>query len=252
MTYLNRHFGFAVLTALFLSGCADKKEATSEQTDAAPAVESQTAHDDQTANADAPAVANQNSATSQTPDAVAKNAPKFAAVTDHLALKDSENWRWQTLAEMPKVKHWQQTLVHDGISYYLAANFDDQHHFSAYGTQNEPKVIVFDSGQAYADSETLTNVSDLKDFFNSTELTRVNSNCNADMGGQFVQAFYKWQKQGSQPLYLVEHQENANSGVTHRFAVAKSFDDFFNPDYNDALPNLQNPNDNEAACTFEL
>lgn len=252
-----KHFSMPIiLGVLLLVACADKKEAATEQNDTAPSqtatAEPRIGNDDQEANADAPPATKQNSATAQAPDAVEKNAPKFAAMTDHLALKEGEDWSWQTLASMPKIQEWQQKLIHDGASYYMAASFDDYNDFSAYGTEHQPKVIVFGSGQGYAESETLEKVSDLEHFFRPSELTRVKSNCDTDTMGMFVQQFYKWQKKGGQPLYLVEHLEGGNSGSTHRYAIAKSFDDFFDPDYNDALPNLQNPNDDDAACTFEL
>lgn len=260
-------FPFIVVVTLgLLAGCSDKKE-TSDATQAtdsaqspsaAPAADPKVTHDaekvdDKLRQSQAPKA--EDASPDQAKNENNKADPKFAQVTAHLALQPKASWDWQTLASIPDVQKWQQKLIYDGASYYMAASFDDDNQFSAYGTKSQPKVIVLSSEQAYSESETSDNVSDIGDFFSPNELTRVKSNCDADMGGRFIQQFYKWQKKGSQPLYVVEHEEygaSGSSGMAHRFGIAKSFDDFFDPDYNDALPNLQNPNDDEAACTFDL
>ena len=86
-----------VVSLLALSGCADKKENTGTQA----STPNDTAN---TANAstpnDSPALAETSTTsmateTNNAPVAIEeKNPSRFAALTDYIALKPSENWQW--------------------------------------------------------------------------------------------------------------------------------------------------------------
>ena len=124
----------------------------------------------------------------------------------------------------------------------------------AYGTEAQPNVILIGSGQGVSDDETGSAVYQLHDLFREKELTRIPSNCDKNENQDMVtQHFYKWQIDGYQPLYVFELNMPANAGTSSEFGIAKSFEEFFKPDYDNAIMSLDNSDKafNEITCTFE-
>lgn len=250
-----------VMSLLTLYGCADKNEHSDTQASA-------TNDKANTANApaDSPTVADTSTTsiateTNTTPMPIEEeNPPRFATVTDYIALKPNETWQWETLAKAPDIKEWhnqkpaRNEYLPEDPTYSISGSLDDYGALQAYGTQSQPNVILIGSGQGVADDETGSAVYQLHDLFRAKELTRITSNCDKNAEEDMItQHFYKWQKEGYQPLYIFELNMPANAGTSSEFGIAKSFEEFFKPEYDNAIMSLDNTDKafNEITCTFE-
>lgn len=240
----------AISSLIALSGCADnnKVEATQEAATEDSAVAEVAAVE--------PVVAEEEVVVIEEVVVEEENAPRFAKVTDYLALKPSNDWQWETLAEIPDVREWRnKTPALDGsTNYSIIGDLDDHSHVVAYGTKTKPGLVNISSGQGIAEDETTSAVYKLEDLFREKELTRVESNCDTDEDFPFSQHFYKWQKEGYQPLYVLAMIDEGNSGTSKDFGIAKSFEEFYKPENRDMYPNLIVSDDdgNEITCTFDL
>lgn len=259
-----KHFSMSIiLGVLLLIGCADKKETAPEQNDTSPsqtaAAKSQVSHDNQQVNTNAPLNPKQNSNDSKAPNEV-ESAPKFAAVTDHLVLKDGESWSWQTLASMPKIQEWQQKTPArneydpSDPTYYIGASLSDYGGISAYGDESQPHLIDIGSAQGVMDDEEGKEVYRLEDLFRANELTQIKSNCETSPDDLISQQFYKWQKERFQTLYLVAIVDQANAGTSSSFKIAKDINEFFEPVYKNSRLGVHtyDQEGNDIDCTFEL
>ncbi len=240
----------AISSIIALSGCADnnKVEATQEAATEDSAVAEVAAVE--------PVVAEEEVVVIEEVVVEEENAPRFAKVTDYLALKPSNDWQWETLAEIPDVREWRNKTpaLDGGTNYSIIGDLDDHSHVVAYGTKTKPGLVNISSGQGIAEDETTSAVYKLEDLFREKELTRVESNCDTDEDFPFSQHFYKWQKEGYQPLYVLAMIDEGNSGTSKDFGIAKSFEEFYKPENRDMYPNLIVSDDdgNEITCTFDL
>lgn len=183
-------------------------------------------------------------------------SPRFAAVTDYLALKPGQKWTWEQLAALPNVQEWRNKspkkdeLTPSDPNYSINAGLSETGHMVAYGTKQQPKLVVLSSGQGFMEDEGLNGVYTLNDYFNQKDLTNIPSNC--DVEGLFDQKFYKWQKQDAKPLYVYQAIMSGNAGVTAEYGIAESLDEFFKPQYEDTYLQLQSVDQdiNEVVCTF--
>ena len=190
-------------------------------------------------------------------DEKSADAPQFIAITDYLALKPNDNWTWDKLAAIPYAKEWlEKTPVKNEYepedpNYSINARLNETSSMSAYGNKSRPNIITLGSGQGITEDESLGGVYKLNDFFNQKDLTRIPSNCDVD--SRFVQKFYKWEKNGFQPLYIYDVTNPSNSGAETEFGIAKSLEEFFKPEYENSYLEVQNMNNNydEVVCTFK-
>ena len=241
----------AISSIIALSGCTDNKEAeaTQEVTTENSAVNKEVV-------AVEPAVTEEDIVVIEEEVVEKENAPRFSKITDYLALKPNTDWQWETLAEIPGVREWRNKIptLDGGTNYSIIGDLDDHSYVVAYGTKTKPSLINISSGQGIAEDETTSAVYKLEDLFREKELTRVQSNCDTDEDFPFSQHFYKWQKEGYQPLYVLAMIEEGNSGTSKDFGIAKSFEDFYKPENRDMYPNLIDSDDdgNEITCTFDL
>lgn len=252
-----RKLSLLVVSGLItLSGCADKEEvvAVPETTneDSSPAEE--------VAIVDQKNVVEEPSVTEEVPVVVEENPPKFAEVTDYIALKPNTVWQWETLAKIPNVQEWnnkrpaRNEYLPEDPSYSISGGLSEHGGLSVYGTETQPMLITIGSGQGVMEDETGSGVYKLEDLFRASELTRIKSNCDTEEDSLFSQQFYKWQKPGYQPLYIYSIIDQANAGTSSDVGIAKSFDEFFNPDYKNALMHLSSydADSNAVTCTFDL
>lgn len=253
----NRLFSAAVFMGFIaLSGCSDKAAVEETKPDIT-AKEAVTTEPVVTASTDA---AETEKSVKEPEVVVEENPPRFASITDSLALKPNAEWSWDTLASTPDIQDWEpktptkNEYLPEDPSYYIWGGLDDHGGVSAYGTKDKPVLIKINSGQGVMEDETGSAVYKTEDLFRASELTRVKSNCDTDEDSLFSQQFYKWQKPGYQPLYVYAITDQANAGTSSDVGVAKSFDDFFNPDYSNALIDLRalDAEHNDITCTFEL
>ena len=191
---------------------------------------------------------------------VDENPPRFAKVTDYLALKTDTNWSWKSLADTPDIEEWYSKTpaknehAPEDPSYSIRGGLDDYGGMAVYGTKEQPEIITIGSGQAVMDDETGASVYKLEDLFRASELTLVKSNCDKGENELFSQQFYKWEKPGFHPLYIYSIIDQANAGTSSDVGIAKSLDTFFESDYSDALYDLRasDADYNDVTCTFDL
>ncbi|WP_201583327.1 hypothetical protein [Psychrobacter jeotgali] len=168
-------------------------------------------------------------------EVVDENPPRFAQVTDYLALEPNTNWSWKSLADTPDIKEWysktpaQNEHLPEDPSYSIRGGLDNYGGIAVYGTQEQPEIITIGSGQAVMEDETGSAVYKLEDLFRESELTRVKSNCDKGENELFSQQFYKWEKPGHQPLYIYSIIDQANAGTSSDVGIAKSLDTFLSP-----------------------
>ena len=190
-------------------------------------------------------------------EAKSSDAPQFIAITDYLALKPNDNWTWDKLAAIPYAKEWlEKTPVKNEYepedpNYSINARLNETSSMSAYGNKSRPNIITLGSGQGITEDESLGGVYKLNDFFSQKDLIRIPSNCDVD--SRFVQKFYKWEKNGFQPLYIYDVTNPSNSGAETEFGIAKNLEEFFKPEYENSYLEVQNMNNNydEVICTFK-
>lgn len=183
-------------------------------------------------------------------------SPRFAAVTDYLALKPGQKWTWEQLAALPNVQEWRNKtpekdeLTPSDPNYSINADLSETGYMIAYGTKQQPKLITLGSSQGAIEDEELSGIYDITDFFNSKNLIRIPSNC--DVEDVLEQKFYKWQKEGAKPLYVYKAVMAGNSGTTAEYGIAESLDEFFKPQYEETYLQLQSidQNMNDVVCTF--
>ena len=194
---------------------------------------------------------------SEASEVKSSGAPQFIAITDYLALKPNENWTWDKLAAIPYAKEWlEKTPVKNEYqpedpNYSISARLNETSSMAAYGTKKQPNIITLGSGQGITEDESLGGVYKLNDFFSQKDLIRIPSNCDVD--SRFVQKFYKWEKNGFQPLYIYDVTNPSNSGAETEFGIAKNLEEFFKPEYENSYLEVQNMNNNydEVICTFK-
>ena len=191
---------------------------------------------------------------------VEENPPRFASITDSLALKPNAEWSWDTLANTPNIKDWdpktptKDEYLPEENSYYIWGELDDVGGMRIRGTRAQPEIITIGSGQSVMEDETGNKVYKIEDLFRANELTRVKSNCDTAESSLSSQYFYRWHKPGYQPLYVYSITDQANAGTSSDVGIAKSFDIFFDSEYSDDLHNLGSfdAEGNSVTCTFEL
>ena len=135
-------------------------------------------------------------------------------------------------------------------NYFINAGLSETGYMMAYGTKQQPKLITLGSGQGVTEDERFSGVYDITDFFNSKNLIRIPSNC--DVEGLFEQKFYKWQKEGTKPLYVYQAIMSGNAGTTAEYGIAESLDEFFKPQYEDTELQLRSVDQsiNDVVCSF--
>ena len=181
-------------------------------------------------------------------------------MTDHLALKEGEDWSWQALTKLPSIKEWHQKTPArneydpNDPTYSIGASLSDYGGLSAYGDESHPHLIDIGSAQGVMDDEEGKEVYRLEDLFRVNELTQIRSNCETSADDLISQQFYKWQKKGYQPLYVVAIVDYANAGTSSGFAIAKDMNEFFDPIYNNSGIDIHtyDKEGNDLECTFEL
>lgn len=253
----NRLFSASIFMGFIaLSGCSDKA-AVEETKPELTAKEAVTTEPVVTASTDA---AETEKSAEDAEVVVEENPPRFASITDSLALKPNAEWSWDTLANTPDIQKWdpktptKNEYAPEDPSYSIWGGLDEHGGIAIYGTKAKPVLITIGSGQGVMEDETGGAVYKTEDLFRASELTRVKSNCDTEEDSLFSQQFYKWQKPGHQPLYIYAITDQANAGTSSDVGIAKSFDDFFNPDYSNALINLRalDAEYNDVICTFDL
>ena len=253
----NRLFSAAVFMGFIaLSGCSDKAAVEETKPDIT-AKEAVTTEPVVTASTDA---AETEKSVKEPEVVVEENPPRFASITDSLALKPNAEWSWETLANTPDIQKWdpktptKNEYAPEDPSYSIWGGLDEHGGMAIYGTKAKPVLITIGSGQGVMEDETGSAVYKTEDLFRENELTRVKSNCDTEEDSSFSQQFYKWQKPGYQPLYVYAITDQANAGTSSDVGIAKSFDEFFNPDYSNALINLRalDAEYNDVICTFDL
>lgn len=189
---------------------------------------------------------------------------KFVAISDYLALRSNQKWTWAHLANLPNVEEWliktpqQGSYNPENKNYYIEANLKspaDMHNIifmRSYGIQQQPKLITLGSIQSYEDDEELRGVYKIKDFFDLHELVPIKSNCEID-NPTFKQKFYKWQKEGFQPLYVYSVYTSGNAGGDSEYGIAESLEEFFQPEYESTEIQVKSTNNNydHIICTFD-
>ena len=241
---------------IVLSGCSDKAtvDETKSDTSAKEAVITEPVV---TASTDA---AETEKSAEEAEVVVEENPPRFASITDSLALKPNTEWSWETFANTPDIQKWdpktptKNEYAPEDPSYSIWGGLDEHGGMAIYGTKAKPVLITIGSGQGVMEDETGSAVYKTEDLFRANELTPVKSNCDTEEDSSFSQQFYKWQKPGYQPLYVYAITDQANAGTSSDVGIAKSFDEFFNPDYSNALINLRalDAEYNDVICTFDL
>ena len=189
-----------------------------------------------------------------------ENPPRFASITDSLALKPNADWSWDTLASTPDIQKWypktptKNEYAPEDPSYSIWGGLDEHGGMAIYGTKAKPVLITIGSGQGVMEDETGSAVYKTEDLFRANELTRVKSNCDTAESSLSSQYFYRWHKPGYQPLYVYSITDQANAGTSSDVGIAKSFDIFFDSEYSDDLHNLVSfdAEGNSVTCTFEL
>src|SRR5699024_6501886 len=180
----------------------------------------------------------------------------FIAITDYIALKPNENWTWDKLAALPSAKEWfNKTPVKNDDSgasnYSISADLSDTGWIAAYGSQNQPNIIVISSDQSALESEHLEGVYHASDLFNQKDLSLIPSNCNVD--SIFSQKFYKWEKKGFQPFYIYDVTMLNTSSARAVLGIARSLKEFFKPENENLKLEVRSidANDDEVTCTFK-
>ena len=135
-------------------------------------------------------------------------------------------------------------------NYFINAGLSETGYMKAYGTKQQPKLVVLSSGQGVMEDEGLNGVYKLNDYFNQRDLINIPSNCDVD--GLFDQKFYKWQIEGAKPLYVYKAVMAGNAGTNAEYGIAESLDEFFKPQYEDTYLERQSidQNNNDVICTF--
>lgn len=249
---------FALSSLVVLTGCSDKSPVENTTEVATPeavvaiesAVTEPTAIDEPIAEAETVKVA----------EVIDDNPPRFADVTDYFALKPDANWSWNSLADTSGIENWDSKVpakneyLPEDPSYSIRAGLDNYGGMAIYGSKRQPELITIGSGQAIMEDETGSAVYKLEDLFRESEITRVKSNCDTHENDLFSQRFYRWQKPGYQPLYVYAIRDNANAGTSSSVGIAKSFDKFFDSDYDNVLSDIRarDLDFNDVTCTFDL
>ena len=249
---------FAISSLLAISGCSETTsvEETTEVTTPEESVSTEVVATDSTADTEPVAEAEE----VETVEIIDENPPRFANVTDYLALKSNTDWSWKSLADTPDIEEWysktpaKNEYSPEDPSYSIGGGLDDYGGMAIYGTKEQPEIITIGSGQAVMEDETGSAVYKLEDIFRASELTRVKSNCDKGDNELFSQQFYKWQKPGYQLLYIYSIIDQANAGTSSGVGIAKSLDKFFESDYSGALMDLRasDADYNDVDCTFDL
>lgn len=246
---------FALASLVTLAGCSDKTPIEETTDVATPEVATST----ETVVAESDATT-ESVAEVEVVEVIDENPPKFAQVTDYLALEPESSWNWEKLASISAVKEWDpKTPTKDEYSpeknqYYIWGGLDDVGGMRVIGTKAQPEIITIGSGQSVMEDETGSKVYKVEDLFRASELTRVKSNCDKGENELFSQQFYKWEKPGHQPLYIYSIIDQANAGTSSDVGIAKSLATFFESDYSDALYDLRasDADYNDVTCTFDL
>ena len=161
------------------------------------------------------------------------------------------------MAALPHVQEWRnKTPEKNGYTpsdpnYSINAGLSETGYMMAYGTKQQPKLVVLSSGQGVMEDEGLNGVYKLNDYFNQKDLTNIPSNC--DVEGMFDQKFYKWQKDGYKPLYAINTSHLTNFGTI--------FDLYIYEDYKEMVSSINRSGDGPmlrtengssvSSCTFK-
>ena len=125
-------------------------------------------------------------------------------------------WKWSGFESLPNNGMYQKRASNEYSTnknkYTLSRGIVGEKSISLEGTKSSPKVIIFNSG--YGEGDELWQLSQI---VNPNNVTEMKSNCtlkNITTGGGEnsgdtgetleYQKFYKWQRKGSQPLYIAE------------------------------------------------
>lgn len=139
-------------------------------------------------------------------------------ITEQLIVPAGSNqsWKWSGFESIPKGGMYEQKAAsgYDGSKnrYSLGRGIVDNKSITLIGSKAAPEVIKFESG--YGEGDDLWKLSQI---LNTANVTKLKSNCNLKNittgGGESTgdsgdtleyQNFYKWQRDGSQPLYIAE------------------------------------------------
>ena len=163
-----------------LSGCSDKAAVEETKPDLT-AKEAVTIEPVVTASTDA---AETEKSAEEAEVVVEENPPRFASITDSLALKPNAEWSWDTLANTPNIKDWdpktptKDEYLPEENGYYIWGELDDVGGMRIRGTRAQPEIITIGSSQSVMEDETGSKVYKIEDLFRESELTRVKSNCD--------------------------------------------------------------------------
>lgn len=184
-------------------------------------------------------------------------SPTLISFTDHLALKPNSNWSWEALVKAPNIEEWNtktpslnEHLPQSSSLYSISGGLEGTGGFTAYGTKEQPSLIVISSSQWVMEDEDGSGVYTLEDLFRNSEITPINSNCETD--DLFTQKFYQWNKPGFTPLYIYAIRDRANAGTSSEIGLAKSMQEFFKTQYEEAGLSLIKSDNDGGECTFDL
>ena len=186
---------------------------------------------------------------------VNENPPKFAHITDYIAVELNNNWKWNTLAGLPGVESWlNETPVQDryspeGFNYYVNGSLKDYGGIFVQGTETKPHAITFGSNEDKVNAD-----YELDAFFRISELTRVTSDCDIDEEDSFSRQFYKWKQEGQEPLYIYVIRDSSAAVLSTNYGIAKNLNDFYEPEYVNFLSYLRSRNNeiDNTVCSFDV
>ena len=132
----------------------------------------------------------------------------------------NQSWTWSSFEDLPKNGMYEQKASNqyseNKNEYILSRGIVGNKTVEVKGSKTAPNVIIFNSG--YGEGDELWNLSQI---VNTANVTKLKSNCHlkdvttgggessGDSGDTLeYQNFYKWQRAGSQPLYIAESKGN--------------------------------------------
>lgn len=136
---------FAISSLMAISGCSEipSMEETTEVTTPEETVPAEIVATDSTTIAE-PVVETEEV---ETVEAIDENLPRFANVTDYLALKSNTDWSWKSLADTPDIKEWysktptKNEYSPEDPSYSIRGGLDDYGGMVVYGTKKQPEIM---------------------------------------------------------------------------------------------------------------
>lgn len=154
--------------------------------------------------------------TAQAKEAVLVDKVTFITEKLMVPIESSQSWQWNDFEELPNPKNYQLEKSPNKYSrnegdYTLSRDVIGNKAIKVSGSKTEPRVIIFTSES--------DDVWTLSQIFDTTNVTKLKSNCTLkNISSRYrdpnitistgrtleYQNFYKWQRAGSQPLYIAE------------------------------------------------